>query len=409
MMRRGIPALGFFYRERLDAQRLAHALSEVLSDFEAYAGRFSVQHELLSIVPSNGGVVLEVTQTSELVDALVEAATVQQYERLTAVLSPYLQANGKHPLLAARLTQAPDGSVLTVSWNHAVGDMNSMMLFMRAWSKRYQGLPSEAPFDVEDRQAYLDEHLPDLPAAASCLRVFSLPELIRVAGYVSTRTRRIDVNFGHAEVAALREALGGADAITSGDALTAHVFSVLRQLESAARPTKLVMVVNYRKRLGLPLNMLGNVVGVVSCGTGASDDASRVAAELRAEINAYASRHVDHHATARFKREHSGFFERLRSLPTIVDPDGANFIMSSWANSRVYELAFETTGPVYFSVLMRAPVPFLAGMAETPDQSGLTVSMHLPKNLADRILSQQGEALLRAHQPDYSRRAERVA
>jgi hypothetical protein len=50
------------------------------------------------------------------------------------VAAPAARAGGL-PLLTVRVTRLSDGGmVLGCSWHHAVGDMHSFMLLMRAWS-----------------------------------------------------------------------------------------------------------------------------------------------------------------------------------------------------------------------------------------------------------------------------------
>ena len=68
---------------------------------------------------------------------------------------------GLGPLCKVRVTHlADDATAIGFSWHHAVGDMQTLMHFMNAWAAAAAGEPLAEPLIVEDRAAYLDEHLP---------------------------------------------------------------------------------------------------------------------------------------------------------------------------------------------------------------------------------------------------------
>ncbi len=68
---------------------------------------------------------------------------------------------GLGPLCKVRVTHlADDATAIGFSWHHAIGDMQTSMHFMNAWAAAAADKPLAEPLIVEDRAAYLDEHLP---------------------------------------------------------------------------------------------------------------------------------------------------------------------------------------------------------------------------------------------------------
>ena len=64
-----------------------------------------------------------------------------------------------------------------VSWHHMIGDMQTFMHLMNAWSAAAAGRPLAEPLIVEDRAAYLDEHLPADGAREPGVRFLGLANL----------------------------------------------------------------------------------------------------------------------------------------------------------------------------------------------------------------------------------------
>jgi hypothetical protein len=59
---------------------------------------------------------------------------------------------GWGPLCKVRVTQlADDATAIGFSWHHAIGDMQTLMLFMNAWAAAAAGKPLAEPVTVEDR------------------------------------------------------------------------------------------------------------------------------------------------------------------------------------------------------------------------------------------------------------------
>ena len=84
---------------------------------------------------------------------------------------------GLGPLCKVRVTHLADNATaIGFSWHHAIGDMQTAMHFMNAWAAAAAGKPLAEPLIVEDRAAYLDEHLPADGAREPGVRCLGLAE-----------------------------------------------------------------------------------------------------------------------------------------------------------------------------------------------------------------------------------------
>lgn len=385
MMRAEVARLAFFYRERLDPKRLANALATVLTDYYVFAARLRSDGEQLVIEHSSGECVLEVIESRAPLQALMAAGQADD----AALLSPHMNARrvarGQGPVLKVRLTLARDGSALGMTWHHSIADMHSTALLLSAWTAAYRGEPYQKPYHTADREAYLSEHMPDPEGAGSLVRLYSPLEIARFMRFAATRRDKVHAAFSRDQLHAIHEALAGDEKLTVNDTLCAHVFSCLRQLPTPQRLSRLVLLVNFRKRVGLPPNLLGNLLGWVAVSAAPRDDAHVIATRLRTALNEYATRHVDHFATARFRAAHRRPLERVRSLPSIVYPAGSTLVLSSLTAFSVYDVAFESTAPVLFSPLSSGLVPWLGLVLDRPGRAGSDVVLQVPRTLATQV------------------------
>jgi hypothetical protein len=294
-----------------------------------------------------------------------------------------------------RLTETTDGCILGVTWHHSVGELASTLQLMLAWSKAYSHDSYDAPPVVLDRAKYLDEHMPDPTTAISAMRLISGGELFSLIPFVLQKRQRVDYDFSWDQLEQL-QAWAKRDAYVGPfDALCAHASGVLRQLYPERPVEQLALAVNYRKRVGLPANIIGNMISTVTVGLAPKDnDSSSVAHELREKLSTYASAHADYHATQRFLNEHPGRFERMRVVPSLVDPRGTTWIVTNVAGAGVYDVGFDGVTPSLWCVLTDAPLPLMTAIFDRPNRSGITLSMQLPLALAKRATAPEARTLM---------------
>jgi hypothetical protein len=179
--------------------------------------------------------------------------------------------------------------------------------------------------------------------------------------------------------------MGQNGSITLHDALCTHVFLWVRRLDDDHSPSRLALSVNLRRRLGLPTNLVGNLLDFASACSGPDTTARDVALALRTSIVALSRTTPTYHA---FKGIADSAASRLtKDLYTIasIDPIHRTLFVTSWANFGLYDLTFEASPPdhVYCAPVDRAA--WVAVVMDQPLQAGLLVRLWLPAYLARRV------------------------
>jgi hypothetical protein len=385
MMRAEVARLAFFYRERIDPRRLAGALAVVLADYYVFAAHLRTDGEQLVIEHGAGHAIVEVVESRVPLQTLINAGQADDAALLSPRMNARRVARGRGPVLKVRLTLARDGSALGMTWHHSIADMHSTALLLSAWTAAYRGEPHQKPYNTADREAFLSQHLPDPEGAGSLLRLYSPLQIARLLRFAATPREKVHLDFSREELNTIHAALAGDEKLTVNDTFCAHMFSRLRQLPMPEPLSRLVLLVNYRKRVGLPPNLVGNLLGWVAVTAAPQDDAHTIGKRLRTCLDEYATRHVDHFATARFRAAHRGRLERLRALPSIVYPPGSTLVLSSLTAFSVYDVAFESA-PLLFSPLSSGLVPWLGIVLDRPDRAGADVVLQVPRALATQVV-----------------------
>lgn len=124
----------------------------------------------------------------------------------------------------------------------------------------------------------------------------------------------MDIDFGVDEIGQLHASALRDSYLSKSDALSAHVLAVLRDLNpDQDRPmSSVVLMINYRKRMGLPKNLLGNVINSAWMNVSASADTATTAAGLRAKLNAYAHEFSPRHLVLHQHNRPRNFRPRVR-------------------------------------------------------------------------------------------------
>lgn len=402
MMLSGLPvSVVFFYRVAPDLGRLADGLARALGHVPAFGGRLRSAGDSLEIVCDDAGVPLAVYDLDDTLPEAIARATLPAADQVDHVDAPRARA-GADPLLTVRVSLLSDGGMaLGCSWHHAVGDMAAFMVFMRAWSAFTEGGRPPATDLVTDRETYLDTVLPEGGADRPG---FKLPEgehaaeLDRHLAAATRANRTTQIHFPRPEVDALRAAVT-ADAgrrLSTNDVVCAHVASTVRALDEDTEPRWFAMPVNVRRTLGLPDDVVGNFVSEVFLPAPADRTAHAVA--IRAEVDAFASRHLNLRANREFVRR-VGPARVLECVPTGFDPGNRTLSITNWSRFGVYGVVFDGTAPAFFSPTTNLALPWVGWLVEGFDDSGLLCTLTLPAKLAGRLRAPAGQALLHAHRP----------
>ncbi|MGW4646764.1 acyltransferase [Kitasatospora sp. NPDC004289] len=391
----------FFYDRPLDEQRLADGLAVALGRVPMFAGRLRSTGADLEIVCSDAGV--------PMVSADAPEALGEALGRMTLAASGYVdhvaaQAvhEGELPLFTVRLTRLADGgTALGCSWHHVLGDVQTFMTLMRAWSAAVHGAELPEVLPVEDREAYLASVLPERDSGRLGFRIPGPEEaelLGREFAVAARANRTVQVYFTDAEVARLRAGFeeSAGRRLSVNDVLCAHVVTAVRRLDEDHEARTLVLPVNVRRHLGLPAGGLGNVLGEIVLSCPADADPAALAAEIRAGVEGFLTDHL----SLRTNRDFLAGLgrERLREcVPLGFDPGAKTFTLSTWSRSGVYELAFEGHRPIAFSPAASVQLPWVSWLVEGFEGSGHLLTVSLPVRLAGRLRTEAGQALLHSH------------
>jgi hypothetical protein len=386
----------FLYEQRLDSDVLARALARVLGDFAPFNARLRCRGVERFI--DCGDTVCRFTVRGSASTLAQTLAGLNDQTRLALVdpIDARRAWNRDEPVLSFRITHfAGGGSALGVSWHHAVGDWHSVMTLLKAWSRTVAGLAYEKPLFVLDRDAHFNSTLPASELAPTNLRFLQLRELPRLGLYMLTQARnkrRVTFYFEPEELERMRAELEreSGQKLSTNDALSAHVATAIAARDLKVSDRRVSIAVNFRKRAGLPSQLLGNAVSTLDVGCEHGKPAARIAADLREALDAYADKHMNHRANLRLIEQHGGVAKITRFIPTGVDPFAGSIILSNWSRFGIYEVDFAGQAPTHFLTAGGGPLPWLGVVHEGFRQRGLIVDLELPTKVAERMLDAAG-------------------
>ncbi|MGW4896056.1 acyltransferase [Kitasatospora sp. NPDC004240] len=405
-----------FYERELDEDRLAAGLATALTAVPVFGGRLrTTAAGALEIVCDDSGVPMTGYSVEGTLTEAMNRVTVAGTELVDPV-DAVAARDGGVPLFTVRITRpSAGGTVLGCSWHHAVGDLQSFVLFMRHWSAAVEGAAEGAgegadavaagelplPELVEDHDAHLAAVLP----AADCGRPgFRLPDPAQAAflagelAVAPRSTRTVQVYFDEAEIARLREEFAAAAGrrLSSGDALTAHVVAVLRELDGDDETRPLTVPVNVRRPLGLAPGLVGNLLSEIHLDWAPKDGPAVLAAAIRTAIEDFTGTHLNLRSNLAFLEAIGP--DRLRDcVPLGFDPANRRFTLSNWSRFGLYEVVFQGARPVFFSPAANFPVPWVSWLAEGFGGRGFLLTAVLPARLAARLRGADGRAALHRH------------
>ena len=379
------PTIVLGYPERLDPARLRHALARVLSDFGAFAGRL-VRSRGDWYIEHGIGAAFETAESLDCCSSLGAALRTSHSKLLCPALSPIATLRGKGALFAARLTQTPDGSVLGVTWSHALCDNHSMMLLLRAWSLAYREQPYKRPFDVADREAYLNEHVPMQPSSETQWRILSWPGVLRRLSYMFWMTRsarRVVLDFSWSQITAIHAAAAGDGTVSPGDALCAHVFWTFQRL-CRDIGQHFCVTINYRKNFGLPSNLLGNASDFVSTIANPGDGPAAIASALRASIEAFDAGSLTQRELPRLRASRPGLLTAWRLC--LGEPASITLGLTNVSRAGHHQLVFATARPTFIHARPTdAPLVGAGMIFSAAGATGLTIDIVLPSKLVESL------------------------
>jgi len=371
----------FFFERPLDTRALTGAFARALTNLPIFAGRMALVDGTMRIRCEGQGVPFTSVSSDHTLREAIGAASQDRGPWLIDPVNGATARWGWGPLCKVRVTQLADGATaIGFSWHHAIGDMRTLMLFMNAWAAAAAGKPLAEPLIVEDRAAYLDEHLPADGAREPGVRCLGLAELARSALYLATESRKqrtLSIYFGDDEIARLRDAYGSRMRLSANDVVCAHVSEALMLADPAEDRRTLAIAVNARKRCGLDPMLVGNIITTLNIDLRRGEAAGSIAERIRYNVDHFADEHGDMRINQQFL-DAAGAWRAARCVSTAFNPARWNPIVTNWTGFGVYRIHFEDTATSYYTPLMKIPVAGLGALVEGADGRGLVFQMSLP-------------------------------
>jgi hypothetical protein len=386
----------YFFEESLDEEALAVGLGRALRRLPVFGGRLRTVGDRLDLVCDDAGVPMTSYDVDETLHGAMARVILPGAELVDHIDAAKARSGGL-PLLTVRISRLADGgTALGVCWHHAVGDVQTFVLLMQAWSAAVEGnaLPEVEP--VPDQDAYLDRVLP----AEDCGRPgFRLPEpgesefLAREVFLAPRANRTVQIYFGDAETERMKRAFSAEAGrrLSTGDVLCGHMVSTIRELDGDAEARELTVPVNVRRPLGLPAGVLGNLLSEIHLPCAARSSGAEVAAGLRGAVDDFVAGHLN-------LRANLGFLEAIgRSrlgdcIPLGFDPARRRFTFSNWSRFGAYQISFQGRTPVFFSPAANLQLPWVSWMVEGFENTGSLFTVVLPARLAGRLRGPEGRA-----------------
>lgn len=373
--------LVFFFPRQLDAGALSSAFAQALTRLPLFAGRLGMSHGRMRIRCAGQGVPFTIVSSECTLPEAIRSVSADTGSWLVDPVNGPVARWGRGPLCTVRVTQlANAATAIGFSWHHALGDMQTAMHLMNAWVAAAAGKPAPEPLIVEDRAAYLDEHLPDDGAREPGVRVLGFGELARSAVYLATKARSqrtLNLYFSDDEIARLRGFFGSRIRLSSNDVVCAHMSEALMKVDPVVERRSLAIAVNTRTRCGLDPMLVGNILTTLNLALRRGEAASSIAERIRHGVDHFGAEHCDMRINQQYL-DAAGAGQAARCVSTAFDPVQWNPLITNWSGFGVYRVNFDDTWPSYCTPLMRVPVAGLGSLMEGPDGNGLFFQMSLP-------------------------------
>jgi hypothetical protein len=371
----------FFFERRLDTAALSRAFARALENLPVFAGRMAMANGGMRIRCDGRSVPFTSVSSARTLSDAIRSASQDSGDWLIDPVNGPTARWGRGPLCKVRVTQlADDATAIGFSWHHAIGDMQTAMHFMNAWAAAAADKPLAEPLIVEDRAAYLDEHLPADGAAELGVRCLRLGELARSALYLAKDARKqrtLSVYFGDDEITRMRATYANPMRLSANDVVCAHVSETLMKADPAVDRRTLAIAVNARNRCGLDPMLIGNIITTLNVDLRHGEAPGSLAQRIRHRVDHFADDYCDMRINQQFL-DGGGAWRAARCVTVAFNPARWNPLISNWSGFGAYRVQFEDANPCYYTPLLKLPVAGLGALADGADGRGLVFQMALP-------------------------------
>lgn len=371
----------FFFDRLLDTRLLADSFAHALTNLPIFAGRMSLVGGALRIRCRGQGVPFTSASSDRTLAEAIRSVAEDNGDWLVDLVNGATARWGFGPLCKVRVTHLADNATaISVSVHHAVGDMQTLMFFMNAWSAAAGGKPLSEPVIVEDRAGYLDAHIPAGGAREPGVRCLGLAEAARSLRYLATdgrKQRTLSLYFGDDEITRMRDASEDRMRLSANDVVCAHVSEALMNADPTVDRRTLAISVNMRKRCGLDPMLVGNILSALNVDIRRGETGPAIAERIRHGLDHFIDEHCDMRTNQRFL-DSAGRWRGARCVASSFNPVRWNPLITNVSGFGVYRIAFEDTSAAYCAFVMKVPVAGYGSLMEGAEGRGLVFQMTLP-------------------------------
>ena len=392
----------FFYRKKIHHDVLIDALKKVLSDFPIFAGTLQNINGNLSINCNNKGVLFCIAKEDCTLEQVLKELPRIKKKRLVEQINPKKVISHQSPIMTIKIVYFPDGGMtLGVCWHHSIGDMQTFMCLMKAWSKAVNGKEYDLPLIVRKRDEYLQTNLEKNDNTIPGVRYLNTRKLLGLLFYLLLPARNnlsIGFYFSKNELKNMRDEFSAAtnQKLSINDVLCAHLFSIISELDAYNQKRYLSIVINYRSRTQFPPNISGNFISFINILSNQRIEPFQLARDIRASVDNFQRLHMNFFATKEYIEQYGGIEKIERFVSTSIDPLKRTLTVTNWANFDVYDVMFGDSQPFYFTPFGDTPFPWLSAIVRSFSSDGLVYYVALPSKLAKKLM-QKGN-LRKIHQ-----------
>lgn len=388
-------SLVFLYERAVDPDRLALGLAAALARVPVFAGSLRTGADgIPEIVCDDAGVPFAVTDSPDPLAAAAGRMTLPTAGFVDTVQAGRQRPAGA-PLTSVKITRLGDGGmVIGCSWHHALGDLQSFMMLMRCWSAAVDGLPMPEVVLPADREAHLDAVLPPDAVGRSGYRLPAPEEMERLDRELRAAPRAnriVQVYFGSAEADRMKAAYGGEAGrrLSVHDVLLGHLLATVRRLDGDAAARRLALPVNFRRHLGLPAGVIGNLVSEIDFVLPPAARPAQIALAVREAVDDFLGTYLSVRANREFLAR-IGPEQVFGTMPVGFDPENRTFFLTNWSRAGVYDVTFDGRRPAYFGPEVPLPTPWSSWLVEGFGGADHLVTVVVPARLAGKLRTDPG-------------------
>ena len=385
----------FFYRRSVDYDLLIDSLKQILNDFPIFAGVLININKNLCLDCNNQGVLFSIRKDDCTLNRVIKELPTIKKNRLVNIINPKKAILTQSPIMTIQLTYfSCGGMTLGVCWHHSIGDMHTFMSFMKAWSNTVNKKEYIVPLIVRERDKYIQKQLKDNSITVPGVRLLSKIEFLKLVffiPFIALNKSNLYFYFSENEIKNMKQDFleKTNQWLSTNDALCAHMFGIISELDTYNKKRYLSIVINYRTRTELPQNILGNFVSTIDILINQKVDPFQLAQDLRKSVDNFQYLYMNLFATKKYIDRNGGIQKIDKFIPIGIDPLKRNLLVTNWTNFGVYDVIFEESNPFFFTSFGDDVIPWLSKIVKGFSNYGLIYSVPLPTKLARKLIEEE--------------------